>query len=736
MLGTRYNMLFEFSELDWLFHDTEDIESFLNRIIDLIYKHMKITGCSIYLIDESSDQLVFMASEQTVGETGRTLDRQKHHLKRDDGLYGKAVESGKVEFDSRKRRIMAVPINRGQMPIGVMRLERRRRPFKHIDAATMRFLASQLANILENARTFMMDAKNTGIEQTYSSLEFNTQITLQGTGASPGPAYGNSFTLDRKRSFTELRRLRFERVYTYLELSKAIDKTEEQLLELQKGVEENLSDSASLIFTSHLLILKDKSFNNEIKSRIITGINPPAALLAVAENYIKLFAENENPVVREKVEDLEDLIQRIFANLLGDDIAPVNAGGRIVIAKSLYPSDILMLASERTAGILLVSGGVTSHISILAQSLKIPMVILDFTDLLKTDKPLPIVLDGESGRICINPNQDIVDEFQEIAKRSRKNERQPLIEETVTKCGKKIGLYTNINLIPDLEEAIKMNAEGIGLYRTEFPFLLRNSLPTEEEQYSIYKQVIELSGNRPITFRTLDVGGDKVLSYYRDYSEENPFLGLRSIRFSLQNPAIFRQQIRAILRAAGNKRIKLMFPMISTMEELRTAKDLVLQSFEELQEDGESPVMPEIGAMIEIPSLLAILDHICEEVDFLSIGTNDFIQYMLAVDRNNEKLKDYYIPHNPSVLRGLKMIADVSAAHNIELTVCGEMAHQREYIPFLLGIGIKNLSVSTAFLHETQQIIAGTHLDEARDLADEIISYSSTYEIERRLGIQ
>ena len=725
-------MLFEFSELDWLFHGTEDIESFLSRIIDLIYKHMNISGCSIYLMDESTDQLVFMASEQTIDDQAK---RQELHLRRDEGLCGKAVESGRIEFASKKRLTMAVPINRGSIPVGVMLLERRRRPFRPADAATMRFLASQLANILENARAGLINAANTGIELDYNSLEFNTQIMLQGTGASPGPAFGESFILDRRRSFTELRRLRFDRVYTYSELSKAIDKTEQQLLELQQGVEESLSDSASLIFTSHLMILKDKNFDNEIRNRINTGINAPAALLSVTENYIRIFSESENPFIREKVEDLEDLIQRIFANLLGEGTAPVNAGGKIVVAKSLYPSDILTLASEETAGILLISGGVTAHVSILAQSLKIPLVIIDFPDLMKTDKPIPIILDGDSGKICINPARDIINEFRTIKENSRETGQRPLADETMTKCGKRIGLLTNINLIPDLQEAVDLNAEGIGLYRTEFPFLLRNSFPTEEEQYRIYKQVIELSGDKQVTFRTLDVGGDKVLSYYRDYEEENPFLGLRSIRFSLKNPSVFRAQIRAILRAAGSKRVKLMFPMISTMEELRAAKELTLQSFEELQDENKECVMPEIGAMIELPSLMAVIDHVCKEVDFLSIGTNDFIQYMLAVDRNNEKLKEYYIPHNPSVLRGLKMIADACSTRDVELTVCGEMAHQREYIPFLLGIGIRNLSVSTSFLYETQQHVADVRLDEAEALAEEILSYSSVYEIERRLGI-
>lgn len=735
MLKHRYHMLFEFSELDWLFHDSEDIETFLNRMIDLIYKHMNISACSVYVLDNSSDQLIFMVSEKTISAENEAVDKESRHLKKDEGLCGHAVNTGKIEFDSIKRRTMAVPIKRGNFPVGVLLLERKRRPFNRIDEGTMRVLASQLANILENARTFYTETMNTALEPGYGSLEFNTQILLQGTAASPGIAFGESFILDRKRSFTELKRLRFDKIYTYSELSKAIQMTEEQLLSLQQNVEENLSDSASLIFTSHLLMLKDKSFINEIKSRVNTGINPPAALLTVGENYIKIFTESNNPFVREKVEDLEDLIQRIFSNLLGEDTAPVNAEGRIVIAKSLYPSDILMLASEQATGILLVTGGVTAHISILAQSLKIPMVIIDFIDLLKTDRPLQIGIDADSGKICINPNPGTLNEFRELQENRHSSSGQLLDETTSTRCGKKICLLTNINLIPDLQEAVRMNAEGIGLYRTEFPFLLRNSFPTEEEQYSIYKQIIDLSGDMPITFRTLDVGGDKVLSYYRDYTEENPFLGLRSIRFCLQNPGIFRQQIRAIIRAAGEKRIKLMFPMISTIEELRAAKELVFQSIEDLQAEGEDPVMPEIGAMIEIPSLLAILDHICEEVDFLSIGTNDFIQYMLAVDRNNEKLKEYYTPHNPSILRGLKIIADASLTHNVELTVCGEMAHQKEYIPFLLGIGIEKLSVSTSFLYETQQIIAATRLEDANALANEVLNQSSIYEIERSLGI-
>ncbi len=728
-------MLFEFSELDWMFDDSEGIESFLSRIIDLIYKHMNISSCSIHLLDDKSEQLVFMASKQTGNNIIQENSCDLLHLKKNEGLCGRALESGKIEYATRRRRSMAVPIRRRNHPIGVLLLERKKRPFSLIDAGTIQVLASQTANILENARSYFSEIISSGLETTDNLVEFDTQILLNGNGASPGHAFAESFTLDRKRSFKELKKLRFEKIYTWKELETAILDTEDQLIKLQHTVEENLSDSASLIFTSHLMILKDKNYINEIRSLINTGLNPPTALLNVTENYIKIFSESDAPFVREKAEDLEDLVQRIFSNLLGEESVPVRAENRIVIAKKLYPSEILTLASEKAAGILLVSGGVTAHISILAQSLKIPMVIIDYPDLIKTNKPLPTGIDGSTGKIIINPEPEIMEEFIELQRLSRQTNKENLNDETRTKCGKKINLLTNINLIPDLEEAVKMNAEGVGLYRTEFPFMLRNNFPSEEEQFAIYKQIIDLAADRPITFRTLDVGGDKGLSYWRGEVEENPFLGLRSIRFSLSNPLIFRTQIRAILRAAGSKKIKLMFPMISSMEELRSAKELVMQAWEGINADGEETAFPEIGAMVEIPSILAIIDNICEEVDFLSIGTNDFIQYMLAVDRNNEKLKSYYTPHHPSILRALKMLSDTSKTHNVGLTVCGEMAHQKEYVPFLLGIGIENLSVSTSFLNVTQEIISNIKLGEARTLADEVLKHSSIYEIERTLGI-
>lgn len=719
-LRHKYNMILEFSSLDWNFGAPEDINNFLKTTGNLINNHMQTNHCHIYLWDDSLSQLIF------------NEDTPKDVI----GFCSEINDFQNTRYSDKNRKMMCHPIRRGPQILGVMFLSRNRKPFTIVDERIINLLSQQLGNIIETARRISTEKISGSIETGEGTLEFNKQILMQGVGASPGMALGLSYTLDRKRRFNELQRTRFKKKYSLEELDSAISATKEQIKKLQQKVEKRLSDDAALIFTSHLLILDDTGFRNEISSMVYTGINPPAALLSVANKYINVFSASDNPLVQEKADDMEDLVFRIFANLIGEKTSSFSADGRIIIARSIYPSDILALASENCAGLMLVSGGVTAHISILAQSLKLPLVIIDFNDILKTSKPVPIAIDGTTGRICINPEQELVEEFHEVQRTERQQkDNSSLKKDTVTRDGTGIKLLSNINLISDLEEAMAIEAEGIGLYRTEYQFLLRNNFPTENEQYKIYKQIIDLADGRPVTFRTLDAGGDKVLSYYSGYKEENPFLGLRSIRFSLQNPIIFNQQIRALLRAAGSRKIKIMFPMISTLEELRTAKSMVIENYHNLTEQGLEIKMPEIGAMIEIPSLLVMIDHVCEEVDFLSIGTNDFIQYMLAVDRNNEKLSGYYNPHNPSVLRGLKIIADACNKFNIDLTVCGEMAHQKEYLPFLIGIGIRSLSVSTGFLKETQEAIAGISTAEAVKTAERSLNCSSLYEIEQILGI-
>jgi phosphotransferase system enzyme I (PtsP) len=335
-----------------------------------------------------------------------------------------------------------------------------------------------------------------------------------------------------------------------------------------------------------------------------------------------------------------------------------------------------------------------------------------------------LLLDAEFGNIYINPSDEIVSHFRDRNKAGLNlmDQKHLINPDTITMDGTRIRLMANINLLTDFKLARELQADGVGLYRTEFPFLIRSNFPSEEEQFVVYRKLVEGMPEKEITFRTLDIGGDKVLSYYQDAKEQNPFLGMRSIRFSLQNKDIFKQQIRAILRAGARAKIKIMFPMISSIDEFLEAKNTVFTCMENLQREGiEHNEKTEVGMMVEIPSVVNIIDDFAKEADFFSIGTNDFIQYMLAVDRTNEKVAELYLPYHPSVLRSIKKVVETANANGIEVSICGDMAHDERHIPFLLGIGVRILSMEPMYLPKIQKAISGIKLQEAKKLADTLL---------------
>jgi phosphotransferase system enzyme I (PtsP) len=380
---------------------------------------------------------------------------------------------------------------------------------------------------------------------------------------------------------------------------------------------------------------------------------------------------------------------------------------------------------------------VTSHVSILARSLGIPMVIVDMAEMLDIPARTKLLLDANTGDIHINPGTDVIKRYGIGRRHSRHIDlsKTTVTPETYTKDGVRITLLANINLFGDLKQALALNMEGVGLYRTEFPFLIRNDLPTEEEQYVIYRRVIRALKGKEIAIRTLDIGGDKVLAYYQDYHEANPFLGMRSIRFSLKNRDIFRMQIRAILRASADARLKIMFPMISSLDEFLESRQILNDCRDELVREGvELAHIPAVGILVEVPSVVEIIDELSREADFFSLGTNDFVQYMIGVDRTNEKVADYYLPHHPSVLRSLKRVVSGALSQGKEVSVCGEMAHQIRYIPFLLGIGIRVLSMNSVYLPSVQRTVSSVSIEDAQAKAAELLSASSIWEVEKLLG--
>jgi phosphotransferase system enzyme I (PtsP) len=736
------NLLCDVSELAALLAGSENIENFLQRTVELVARHMNADVCSIYLLDESSRELVLKA---TVGLHPEAVGKVR--LKIGEGLVGMTLENcmtvnegfatqhpkfkyfpeaGEDSFDS----FLAVPVHRGDEKIGVLAVRHRVRDyFDEIDVLAMRAIASQLAGAVGNARMLIGNTGQAADRQLVNRL-FEMSGPLNGQIASFGYAFAPAYVFDKSHGRLVSNEIDTDSEYSLADFNRAVRDTTNQLQMLQSRFAQRLAESASLIFTAHLMILKDVRFIREMEKRIQNGMPVPSAVKTVAGHYIDLFESSTYEHIKDKANDVKDLAGRILKNLEPSDHgAAMPIENRIVIAPELYPSDVLRLASEDIKGIVLVSGGVTSHVAIIARSLQIPMIIAHQPELLQLPDGTPTIMDAESGCIYIQPSEEVISQFRSqnqslIDTQTLSQDMSPL---TYTKDGVRIRLLANINLLSDLAPARDMKAEGIGLYRTEFPFLIRSAVLSEEEQLNIYKRLFDEMSGRDVTIRILDIGGDKLLAYSDGTADANPELGLRAMRFLFRHPDIFHQQLRAILRAAVEaKSPRIMFPMISSADDFLKARQAVYNCMADLERDNLlHHQKPLIGALIELPCVIEIIDSLAAEADFLSIGTNDFIQYMLAVDRANAKVADYYQPYHPAVVRSLAKIARAARYRNKEISVCGELAHDQKYIPFLLGIGIRALSVYPKFLPSVQKTISNLKISEAKFYAEQLLAKNS-----------
>ena len=730
-------LLYDISELNNLFRDSAGIQSLLDKTVEMVASHTGSDVCSVYLFNNENNELVLSA---TRGLNPSSVGKVK--LKLGQGLTGLALKEMRpvCEKDAahspnykyfpgiheeRFDCFLAVPITRGISRIGVLVLQREKgNIFSDSDIIALGAAASQLADIIENARFLMAMHEPQEEEESIDVLPEEIKF-VRGKIASEGFAYGLAKVIDKKKSFTVLMHRDFDEIFTLKDFHEAINKTAEQLEELQELVGQKLSDSASLIFAAHLVILKDKYFIGGIVELIEKGVNPPDAILQIAKQYMESFAISANSYMQEKIQDIEDLVVRLINNLLREIQEHDKVKGHIIITQELYPSDLLILSSEEAAGIVLVGGTVTSHLSILASSLRIPMIVSDTFELLNLPDESSVLIDAHIGNVYVDPSDEILEKFESQQKAQITLEQQKLSikPETISKDGTKVHLFANINLLADLKIACELQCEGVGLYRTEFPFMIRRNLPTEAEQYITYSKLVNMIKGRPVTFRTLDIGGDKTLSYYRDMKEQNPALGLRSIRFSLRNKSVFAEQIRAMLRAGAGAELRIMFPMVSSIDEFSDAREVVFECIDELAKKNiEHNSKPKLGIMVELPCIVDLIDDFADEAEFFSIGTNDFIQFMLGVDRTNESIASSYVPHHPSVLRALKKVVDSANKNNRDISICGDMAHEEKYLPFLLGIGVRNLSMDPRFLPRIQQAISNIDITEAQMIAEKMLS--------------
>ncbi|GIO40682.1 phosphoenolpyruvate--protein phosphotransferase [Paenibacillus apis] len=565
---------------------------------------------------------------------------------------------------------------------------------------------------------------------------------IQGIGAASGVAIGKAFVLpawewdvpDRRMEKVDLAK-EFERLYEGIRTSKT------EIEVMKNEIRETVGAEESSIFDAHIAILDDPVFMSEIQGIIERQYK--AAEVAVKEaidHFVTMFDLLDDEYMKERALDIKDVGNRLLKHLLGtpEITLPSDTQPYILVAKELSPSQLVHLNPENVLGMVTMSGGKTSHSAIMARALGIPLVS-GLESL--TEEPLStgdlLIIDGDEGTVYREPSRALLEQFNRIAEeqRLRKEQLQLLASvDAVTKDGYRMRLAGNISSVKDVEQAVKYGAEGVGLFRTEFLYMDRPAFPSEEEQFEVYRQVVEAAGGHPVVIRTLDIGGDKQLEYFPLFEEENPVLGFRAIRISLDETEMFKTQLRALLRASAYGQIKILYPMIHTLEEVRQANALLEEAKQELLR-RELPFNKDIetGIMIEIPAAAAIADLLAQEVDFFSIGTNDLVQYVLAVDRMNEKVAHLYHPYHPAVIRLLRQTVLAAKEAGISVSVCGEMAGDEKALPLWLYLGVTNLSMSPQSLLRVKHRILNSTLAEGMEQGKHCYTLTTSEEIEAAL---
>lgn len=565
------------------------------------------------------------------------------------------------------------------------------------------------------------------------------EIVVQGIAASQGIAYGQIFVYIR--SEVEIPNYQVDaarRIDEVARFDRALVMTRQQITRIKNEVEKNIGPEEAAIFDAHLMVLEDQALIGEtIREFEATSRNIETCFNKISQRYIKAFSEIDDEYLRERAGDLRDVTQRVLQNLLGQAENSLSrlADQRIVIASEVSPSDSATLDRSATLAIVTDSGSKTSHAVIVARSMKVPSVVgvRNLTQRVKNGDWA--IVDGYDGVIILNPSEATLFRYGKIQEQKKSFESRLLEanrEPAVTLDGVAVGLLANIEKVEEVGMAKSYFAEGVGLFRTEFLFLNSARVPSEQEQFVAYKAVAEAIAPHGVIIRTLDLGGDKPMAGNADLfpKEDNPFMGFRAIRFCLEHQDIFKDQLRAILMASAYGKVRIMYPMISGSEELARANAVLAECMTELKQRGQPfDENIQVGAMIEIPSAAATIDLLAHDCAFFSVGTNDLIQYLLAIDRVNDRIAHLYEPTHPAVVRTLRAIVDEAHKHKITVSVCGEMAGDPVFAPLLLGLGVDSLSMSPAWLPSVKYLVRSMTMADARALAQEALGMSSPKEI-------
>ncbi|MEC7692037.1 MAG: phosphoenolpyruvate--protein phosphotransferase [Pseudomonadota bacterium] len=740
-----------------------DLDQALFRLASRVKHTMQVDSCSIYLADYEKQDFVLKATDGLhpdavelvrigfsegliglVGQREEPLNIENAHQHPRFKHYPEVKEENYNAF-------LGTPIIHQRKVLGVITMQQKAmRRFGEDEEAFLVTLATQLALEITNADIRGALTPNAAVESV------PRQKNVRGIAGSPGLAVGTGYSTDSSISLRNwvVKRCTDKDLEIRL-YRRGVELTRKHVDDLSGRLDEAIPDDVKSIFQLYHHLLDANSLGREVEAKIREGWDAASSLKMVVEDYAAKFQNMEDPYMQERAIDIVDLSNRILLNILYDNKGktPVNnevKGDSILVAEEVSASMLAEFPRAHLKGIISIRGSNNSHAAILARAMGVPAVMgcQNVSPALLNGKE--ILLDGYAGEVIISPEKTIRNEFtQLIAEEATLSERIDAEAGQVCKTqdGCRIALYVNAGLSAEIEATQFANADGIGLYRTEIPFMLRERFPSEQEQVELYRQILMASPEQPITMRTLDVGGDKPLPYF-PINEENPFLGWRGIRLTLDHPEIFLVQVRAMLRASiGLTNLQIMLPMISSVAEVQEARRLIDQAFFEISDEVKDMDVllerPKLGIMLEVPSVLYQLPQLARQVDFFSVGSNDLTQYLLAVDRNNTRVASLYNSYHPAVLSALYDIVKQADANQVPVTVCGEIAGEPGGAILLMGMGYRKLSMNAHNLRKINWVVRNVSLEESKQLLiktltasthEEVFVYINQYLEQRGLG--
>ena len=737
MLSLLQRIIQEVSQAD-------NLERALDIIVKRVKEAMRVDVCSAYLSNEAQQRHVLMATDglnpESVGQAGLAFG---------EGLVSLVAERAEsVNLDNAPdhprfhlipgtgeqpfHAFMGAPIIHHRKVLGVLVVQQRaRRRFQEDETAFLLTVAAQLAGAIAHAEV------SGGIARLMT--EFNDGVSLAGLPGSAGVGIGTGLVVYPPADLDAVPDRQVEDVEAEVAVFReAVALAQADIRELQAGLSAALSHEDQALFDAYLQMLGSSSMIEQVISRIRAGSWASGALRATIKEHVRVFEGMDDAYMRERAEDVRDLGRRILRCLQkGRHKPPPYPEKTVLVGDEITATMLAEAPLERLVGVISARGSSSSHVAILSRALGIPAVV-GVKDLpVARLEGQPLIADGYNGRVYVAPSAHVRGEYERLASEEAQMtadlaELRDLPAETPD--GYRIPLYANTGLLSDITPSLLSGAEGIGLYRTEFPFMVRDRFPSEDEQFRIYRQVIESFAPRPVVMRTMDVGGDKSLPYF-PIREDNPFLGWRGIRITLDHPELFLVQVRAMLRAGdGSEELSILLPMISSIGELDEALALIRRGYEELLEEGERIREPRVGVMIEVPSLIYQIESVARRVDFVSVGSNDLTQYLLAVDRNNANVAELYDSLSPAVILAIRQVVEGAARHQCAVSVCGEMAGDPRAVLVLMALGVDSLSMSASSLLRIKWVIRKVDRARARELLDEVLKMESAKEIRQFLG--